>query len=81
MANAGPASNGSQFFITHVPTPWLDGKHTIFGEVQSDADQAVVDRIVKGDTITSITIAGDTTALFDRSADQLAKWNRQLDKA
>jgi peptidyl-prolyl cis-trans isomerase B (cyclophilin B) len=81
MANAGPGSNGSQFFITHVPTPWLDGKHTIFGEVQGDADQTVVDKIAKGDTIKSITIEGDTTALLAKMADQLDKWNALLDKA
>jgi peptidyl-prolyl cis-trans isomerase B (cyclophilin B) len=81
MANAGPGTNGSQFFITHVPTPWLDGKHTVFGEVQSAADQAVVDKIVKGDTIKTITIEGDTTKLLEKSADQLAKWNQTLDKA
>jgi peptidyl-prolyl cis-trans isomerase B (cyclophilin B) len=80
MANAGPGTNGSQFFITHVPTPWLDGKHTIFGEVQGDADQAVVDAIAKGDTIESITIDGDTTALFGKLADQIEKWNRVLDR-
>ena len=81
MANAGPGSNGSQFFITHVPTPWLDGKHTIFGEVQGEDDQAVVDKIAKGDTIETITIDGDTTVLFEKMADQLGKWNDLLDKA
>jgi len=81
MANAGPGTNGSQFFITHVPTPWLDGKHTVFGEVQGQADQAVVDKIARGDTIKSITIEGDTTQLLEKSADQIAKWNQTLDKA
>jgi peptidyl-prolyl cis-trans isomerase B (cyclophilin B) len=78
MANAGPASNGSQFFITHVPTPWLDGKHTIFGAVQGASDQAVVDKIVKGDSITTITIEGDTTKLLGDQVDQITKWNRVL---
>lgn len=56
MANAGPATNGSQFFITHTPTPHLNGKHTIFGAVVSKDDQAVVDSIKQGDTMTSIVI-------------------------
>jgi peptidyl-prolyl cis-trans isomerase B (cyclophilin B) len=57
MANAGPNTNGSQFFITHVATDWLDGKHTVFGLVKDKASQDVVNAIKQGDTITSVTIS------------------------
>ncbi len=80
MANAGPGTNGSQFFITHVPTPWLDGKHTVFGAVVGPEDQKVVNSIVVKDKINKIIVHGDTSDLFDKVRDQLYQWNLILDK-
>jgi len=76
MANAGPGTNGSQFFITHVPTPHLDGKHAVFGEVTKGQD--VVNAVKQGDTITSIEILDSTDELFTEQKAQLDKWNAVL---
>ena len=76
MANAGPNTNGSQFFITHVATPWLDGKHTVFGKVVEGLD--VVDKVQQGDHIRSVRIEGDADAVLAAKADRVAEWNRIL---
>ena len=77
MANAGPGTNGSQFFITHVETPWLDGRHTVFGAVLDSSDQDVVNSIGVGDTIESIKISGGEQ-LLQSQADRISAWNEVL---
>ena len=78
MANAGPGTNGSQFFITHVETPWLDNNHTVFGKVIDNDDQDIVNSIVQNDMIESIEIIGDLKS--DENIDNLlASWNKILD--
>lgn len=76
MANAGPRTNGSQFFITHVVTPWLNNKHTIFGAVTKG--QEVVDSVKGGDKIVEITIHDSTDEIFADKADRIAEWNKVL---
>tara|TARA_A100001011_G_scaffold396482_1_gene494457 strand:- start:321 stop:815 length:495 start_codon:yes stop_codon:yes gene_type:complete len=79
MANAGPGTNGSQFFITHVETPWLDNNHTIFGQVINDEDQDVVNSISQNDIIEEVMIIGE---LKDNSEinQRISDWNEILDR-
>ncbi|HWL52613.1 MAG TPA: peptidylprolyl isomerase [Chthoniobacteraceae bacterium] len=76
MANAGPGTNGSQFFITHVPTPHLNGRHTIFGAVTKGQD--IVDAINQGDKITGVEILDSTDELFAAKADRIAEFNAKM---
>jgi len=76
MANRGPRTNGSQFFITHVPTAWLDGKHTVFGEVTKGQD--IVNAIKQGDKIKSIEVLDSTDSLFEAQKARITEWNKKL---
>ncbi len=79
MANAGPGTNGSQFFITHTATPWLDGKHTVFGEILGEDDLKVVNAIEQEDEITKVEIVEEIETFLAPMADQLAEWNKILE--
>ena len=79
MANSGPHTNGSQFFITHVATPWLDKKHSIFGKVSGSDSQEVVNSIQQDDMITDIEIEGDIE--YDQEVqDSVDNWNEIIDQ-
>jgi peptidyl-prolyl cis-trans isomerase B (cyclophilin B) len=78
MANAGPRTNGSQFFITHGPTPHLDGKHTVFGKVTKGQD--VVNAIRQGDKIQSITIKDPIDDLLTAQKARVDEWDKAVDR-
>ena len=78
MANSGPNSNGSQFFITHIETPWLDKKHSVFGAVADDNSQSIVNSIEQNDSIKEIEIKGEMDIDEDIKA-MIDDWNGILE--
>ena len=79
MANAGPGTNGSQFFITTVPTEWLNGNHTIFGEVVTEKDLEVVKKLSNGDIMEEVTVSGDgIKELLEKYKDRISEWDAAL---
>ena len=78
MANSGPNSNGSQFFITHLETPWLDKKHSVFGAVADDKSQSIVNAIEQNDSIKEIDIVGEMD-IDDDLKEMIDDWNGVLE--
>ena len=78
MANAGTGTNGSQFFITTVPTEWLNGHHTIFGEIVSDNDLKVVKKLTNGDIMKKVVVEGDVDAFLKTQKNRVDSWNKTL---
>ena len=78
MANSGPGTNGSQFFITHLETPWLDNHHSVFGLVTDNDSQDIINNISQDDTISSIDIIGDLES-NDPIDTRISEWNSILD--
>lgn len=78
MANSGPNTNGSQFFITHLATPHLNNLHTVFGKIFTGRE--FIRQISRGDEIISLSIAGDARGFLERHADRVYQWNQVLDE-
>ena len=77
MANSGPGTNGSQFFITHLPTPWLDNNHTVFGSIINEESQDIINQINQGDTINSIDFIGELPE-DEAINNKIIEWNKKL---
>ncbi len=80
MANAGPGTGGSQFFITSQPAEWLNGKHTVFGETVSDKDLEKISKLEVGDIIKEIRFTGDIDLILSLNKKNVDQWNKILDK-
>ena len=78
MANAGPNTNGSQFFITHLATPHLNELHTVFGKIINGRE--IIRQIVRGNRILSVRIEGNAAAFLERYSDRVYQWNLILDE-
>ena len=78
MANAGPGTNGSQFFITHLPTPWLDNHHSVFGKIIDEESQDIINLINKGDIINNIDCIGKLPE-DDAINNRIVEWDKVLD--
>ena len=79
MANAGPGTGGSQYFITLYPAEWLNGRHTIFGEYVSDIDFDKIKKLEVGDVIKEIRFSGDIDFFLSLHKEQIDEWNKILD--
>ncbi|MGF6907508.1 peptidylprolyl isomerase [Fusobacterium sp. PH5-44] len=80
MANAGPGTGGSQYFMTVYPAEWLNGKHTVFGEYIDDSDFDVIRKLEFGDVIKEIRFQGNVDAYLSLHKDKIDQWNAALDK-
>lgn len=81
MANAGPGTGGSQFFFTLYPADWLNGLHTIFGEIKSEADFQKIRKLEVGDVVKEVKFQGDVDLILSLNKYQVEQWNRVLDEA
>jgi len=80
MANAGPDTGGSQYFVTIYPAEWLNGKHTVFGEYIDDSDFEVIKKLEYGDVIKEIKFQGDVDGFLSLHKAKIDEWNAKLDK-
>ncbi|MDR1835008.1 MAG: peptidylprolyl isomerase [Fusobacteriaceae bacterium] len=80
MANAGPNTGGSQYFVTVSPAEWLNGRHTVFGETEGDQDMEVLRKLEFGDIIKEVRFSANADAYLSLHKDRIDQWNKTLDK-